>query len=156
LESTATKEFLKFGEYGVEGVHYNIVNGYPKMTELGFKEMVISSYDTFVVTYDSGFKIRNVNAPPEFNKETEELVKDFPQIGKVNPFSWLLSSTFSDVWPKYSDEYESKTVQAIIGSITMDQFRAYQVELNNKPEIKKAYQEYTQAEKEFKAGQTKK
>lgn len=151
LESTATKEYLHFGEYGIEGVHYNLVDGYPKMTETGFKEMVISSYDTFVVTYDSGFKIRNPNAPPEFNKETEEFVKDFPQIGKVNPFSYLLSATFSEAWPKYSDEYETKIVQAVIGAISMDQFRAYQDELRNKPEIKQAFQEYAKAEKEFQA-----
>ena len=154
-ESTATAEFLKFGEYGIEGVHYNMVDGYPKMTELGSKEMVISSYDPWVLTYDSGFKIRNVNAPPEFNKETEAMVKDWTEKGKLNPFSYLLSDTFSDIWPKYQDEYDTKTVQAIIGKISMNEFRAYQEELRNLPEMKKAFQEFAKSEKDFAANKGK-
>jgi putative aldouronate transport system substrate-binding protein len=154
-ESTATAEFLKFGEYGVEGIHYTMVNGYPKMTELGSKEMVISSYDPWVLTYDPGFKIRNVNAPPEFNKETESLVKDWTEKGKLDPFSYLISDTFNDIWPKYQDEFDTKTVQAIIGKISINDFRAYQEQLRNLPEMKKAFQEFTKSEKEFAANKGK-
>jgi putative aldouronate transport system substrate-binding protein len=150
-ELTATMDFLKFGEFGVEGVHYNMVNGYPKMTELGAKEMVISSYDLFALTYDPGFKIRNINAPPEFNKETEEMVKDWTQKGKQNPFGYLISNTFNDIWPKYQDEYETKVVQAITGKISIGDFRTYQEQLRSTPDMKKAFQEFAKSEKDFNA-----
>ncbi|WP_240415423.1 extracellular solute-binding protein [Paenibacillus periandrae] len=148
-ERTATKAFLQLGEYGIEGVHYNMVDGYPKMTETGFKEMVLSSYDLIPAVYDVGFKIRNPNAPAQFNKDTEVLAKEYMEKGKVNPFATLISSTWSETWPKYSDEYDTKIVQAVVGAITMEQFREHQASLRNKPDMKKAFQEFAQNEKDI-------
>jgi putative aldouronate transport system substrate-binding protein len=156
FDSTATKEYLFLGEYGVPGIHHTLnADGIPIMTDQGFKEMNIGSYHPFILTTDNGFKVRNTNAPPEFNKETENLVADWDKKGVINPFERYNSPTFNDIWPKFQSEYDTKIVQAVIGDITMNEFKTYQEQLRNKPEMKKAFQEYTKAEKEIKANMGK-
>jgi putative aldouronate transport system substrate-binding protein len=156
FDSTATKEYLFLGEYGVPGIHHTLnADGIPIMTDQGFKEMNIGSYHPFILTSDNGFKVRNPNAPPEFNKETENLVADWDKKGVINPFERYNSPTFNDIWPKFQSEYDTKIVQAVIGDITMNEFKTYQEQLRNKPEMKKAFQEYTKAEKEIKANMGK-
>jgi hypothetical protein len=70
---------------------------------------------------------------------------------QLNPFSYLISRH----WPKYQDEFETKIDQTIIGKISVNDFKAYQGQLRNIPEMKKAFQEFTKSEKEFAASKGK-
>lgn len=146
FEQSASKEFATIGEYGFAGVHHHMVDGFPVMTELGSKQMNVTSYYHFALPYDQAFKARVPSAPPEWNKKTLEMIADWESKGAANQFNWLVSHKFNDIWPALRGEYETKVVQAVIGDIPMNEFRDYLAHLRNMPEMKKAFQEYAQAE----------
>lgn len=147
FDQTASPELSLFGNYGIKGVHYNEKDGRPVLTEQGVKEVNVTSRQLLVMEHDKYAKVNNTAAPEEFNKETRELTKDWENMGKVDHFTFLVSSTWSTVWPKYAKEWEAKTVQAIVGQISMDEFRKYIEGLGNLPELQKAFNEFSADEK---------
>lgn len=73
----------------------------------------------------------------------------FDEVGKVNPFNYTVSNTWNSTWPKYENEWKANVTKAIVGQITLDEYKAYVEKINNTPEMKKAYKEFTESYKSF-------
>lgn len=145
FEKTTTEEFYDLTTYGVEGVHYNVVNGEKVMTELRDQEMGSSApWQVLPLMYNPFMKIDSTAAPEEYNQAQRELFDSYGYLEKArtNPFYIATSQKWINVWPKYSQDWAAKGVQAVTGQISMDDYRAYVDELNAKPEMKEAYQEF--------------
>ncbi len=77
------------------------------------------------------------------------MVQNWDELGYYDPSEYVVSDTWTNTWPNYQNEWESKVVEAIVGRITMDEYRAYVDSLNSRPEFKQAYQEFRQFYDEF-------
>ncbi len=75
-------------------------------------------------------------------RRVEEVANLYAERGKVNPFSWLASEKYNDVWPNYDSEFQSMVTRTVTGSVTMEQFEDYVESLRNQPDLKAAFQEY--------------
>jgi putative aldouronate transport system substrate-binding protein len=145
LDASASTEMTDFAYHGVEGVHYNVVNGEKVPTELAKKEVNTTSLGASVLALTQWGKVDNPGAPKVYNDEKHKEVADYEKVGVINPFLVIYSSTWSEIWPKYSSEWQSMVTKAIAGKISMDEYKAYVSKLNNMPEFKKAYKEFAEA-----------
>ncbi|MFD0677174.1 MULTISPECIES: extracellular solute-binding protein [unclassified Paenibacillus] len=145
LEASASQEITDYAYNGVENVHYKVVNGQRVPTELARREINTTSLGVTVLAYTKWGKVDNPAAPKEYNDSKHREVADYESFGFVNPFTGLYSNAWTEVWPKYADEWKSNMTKAIIGKISMDEYRAYVSKLNSMPYFKKAYQELAKA-----------
>jgi putative aldouronate transport system substrate-binding protein len=145
FDETASQEMTDFGYSGVEGVHYKMVNGEKVPTELSIKEVNTTSLGASVLAYVKWGKVDNPGASKEYIADKRKQVADYEKLGVYNIFTWLISDTWIKTWVKYSTEWESMMTKAIVGQISMDEYKAYVNKLNNSPEFKQAYKEFAKA-----------
>ncbi|NHN32705.1 extracellular solute-binding protein [Paenibacillus agricola] len=141
-EKTNTPEFFDLIFFGVEGVHYNVVNGYKVMTEKGAKQIDTSVQQPLPMMWNDWWKSYDKNAPKEYNDKIWTQVKEFGNLGKLDPFTYLKSDTWTANWSKYNTEWTSMVVQTIMGKKTMDEYKKYIESIQAKPEFQKAFQEF--------------
>jgi putative aldouronate transport system substrate-binding protein len=152
FEKTTTKEYYDFMSNGIEGTHYNKVNGEVVLTEQHGKEVGSTSPRQPVpLFYDKMGKITTPTAPKEYNDTKVKQVESqgYFEKGLISPFSVIDSNTWVAIWPKYQQEWTSMAVKAIVAQISMDEYNAYVNSLNEKAEFKKAYQEFAQDYKDI-------
>lgn len=149
FDYTASDEMTDFGYYGLEGVHHKVVGGQKVLTEQGVKEVNTTSKGAGVLAYAKWGKVESASGDKAYNDAKKKEVEAYDTIGKVDPFRYVYSATFNSTWPKYESEWKSMMTKAIVGQISMDEYKAYIEKLNNLPEMKKAYMENTEAYKEF-------
>lgn len=142
FEKSASQEMTDLAYYGVENVHYKLQDGQKVLTEQGIKEVTTTSKQAGVLATLKWGKVISASGSKAYNDAKIAEVANFDQIGSVNPFGYLISDTWINVWSKYEKEWQSMVTQAIVGQITMDQYKQYVDKINNLPETKKAYQEF--------------
>jgi putative aldouronate transport system substrate-binding protein len=148
FEQTNTPEFFDFIFYGQEGVHYNLDDkGNKVTTDVGKVEIGTSVQQPLPLAYTTWMKSLDKNAPKEYNDRILKETAHFEEIGKVNPFSYLKSDTWTDVWPRYQNEWQSNVVKTIVGEMSVEQFEKYIDSLKNKSEFKKAFKEFDKSYK---------
>ncbi|WP_175532399.1 extracellular solute-binding protein [Paenibacillus sp. yr247] len=145
FDSTTSPEITDFAYNGIEGVHYNIINGQKVPTELSLKEINTMSLGAGTMAYVKLGFVDNTAAPKEYLEEKRKQVADYEKVGVYNIFTWLISDTWVKTWPKYSNEWKTMMTQAIVGQISMDDYKSYVNKLNNLPEFKQAYKEFAKA-----------
>ena len=149
FDFTASDEITDFGYYGIEGIHHKVVGGQKVLTDLGVKEVNTTSKGAGVLAYAKWGKVESASGDKAYNDAKKKEVEAYDTIGKVDPFRYVYSPTFNSTWPKYENEWKSMVTKAIVGQITLDEYKAYIEKLNSLPEMKKAYMENTEAYKEF-------
>lgn len=151
FEKTTTLDYYNLTTYGVEGTHYNVVNGYKVITPLRDKELGSSApWQVLPLFYNKYMKMDSTAAPEEYNLAQEKLFESWGYFdkGMVDPFAVATSTTWVANWPKYQQEWASMAIKAVVGQISMEDYKAYVDKLNNNPEIKKAYLEFAQSYKD--------
>lgn len=153
FDATCALENYNFVNYGIEGVHWEMVDGEPSFTELGKSEVTNSFNAPFIFAANEFAKVDSPLADKAYNESTRETMKVLYTMGgtggKIDKFNVLQSDTWTQVWGEYSSEFASMETKAISGAISMDEFRAYQKQLRENEDFKKAFQEFTQSHKEF-------
>ena len=132
--------------YGVEGLHYTMVDGVPVLTDLGKQEVTNSLYQPFTWTMDEWSKVNSPLAPPEYNAAMREKAKALYDIER-NVAIWdiIQSETWSTEWPQVRDTFTAMTVKAITGEITLDEFHAYQQTFLDNPVYQQTFMEFAQS-----------
>lgn len=144
----ASDEITKYITYGEEGVHHSVdENGIIQMTDQGKKEINNTTIEPFVLKFDPWSKTDSPIAPHEVNLQNREMVKPELEAGKVDPFSVINSSSWVTQWPKFEGEFTTVRTEAIIGKITMEQYKAHIEELKAKSEFTQAYKEFAESYK---------
>ncbi|MCU6794040.1 extracellular solute-binding protein [Paenibacillus sp. WQ 127069] len=149
LEQTASQEMTDFAYYGIEGVHYKVVDGQKTLTEQGVKEVNVTSKGAGVLAYSKWGKVISASGSKAFNDAKIKEVEKFDELGLVDPFRGIISPTWLNTWPKYESEWKTMEAKAIVGQISMDEFKAYTAKLRALPEMKKAFKEFSDAYKTF-------
>ncbi|MFC5449766.1 extracellular solute-binding protein [Paenibacillus aestuarii] len=149
FEKTTTMEQTDYNYYGIEGVHYKLVDGQQKLTELGVKQVTANGTGAiFPLAYNNKMKVINPAAPKAYNDAKEKSVASYAQVGKIDLFSIINSNTWTSIWPKYQSEWQSMVVKAIVGQISMDEYKAYIDKLNGSADFQTAYKEFAADYKE--------
>ncbi|TDF90611.1 extracellular solute-binding protein [Paenibacillus piri] len=145
-DTMASSEMTDIVSHGMEGVHYKIENNERKLTDVGKKEITVDVNQFMVLAEDPWLKVVSPQASKAWNDAKIEQMKQFKaeEVGKVPLQELLLSDTWLKVWPKYSDEFITMRTKAIIGDISISDFKAYIDKLNNMADFKKAYQEFNE------------
>ncbi|MFH5182328.1 extracellular solute-binding protein [Paenibacillus sp. TAB 01] len=149
FERTTTMEQTDYNYYGIEGVDYTMVDGQQQLTEVGKKQVTANGTGAiFPLAYNNKMKVINPAAPKAYNDAKEKSVESYAQAGKIDPFSIINSNTWISIWPKYQSEWQSMVVKAIVGQISMDEYKAYIDKLNGNADFQTAYQEFAKDYKE--------
>ncbi|TVY10950.1 extracellular solute-binding protein [Paenibacillus cremeus] len=141
-EKIASAEITDYITYGQEGIHHKVENGAKIMTDQGKKEINNTTIEPFVMKLDPWSKTDSPLAPTEVNLRNREKVKAVQAVAKIDPYTVINSPTWVTQWPKYSGEFTTMRTQAIIGKITMDQYKAYIDQLRAKKEFAQSYKEF--------------
>lgn len=149
FERTTTQEQTDYNYYGIEGVDYKMVDGQQQLTELGVKQVTANGTGAiFPLAYNNKMKVINPAAPKAYNDAKEKSVAAYAQVGKIDPFSIINSNTWTSIWPKYQSDWQSMVVKAIVGQISMDEYKAYIDKLNGSADFQTAYKEFAADYKE--------
>ena len=147
FNATADQKYYNLVNYGVEGIHYELVDGFPQLTEQGKLEVTNSFNAPFIFSTAEFAKVDSPLAPMSYNLETREKMKELYNLydgagGRVDKFNVLQSPSWSSFWSKTQEEFEAMEAAAVTGEISMDDFRAYQQSLLDDPEVIASFAEF--------------
>lgn len=155
MNRTADPELYNTFRYGLEGVHWNMVDGFPVATEQGKAEVTNSFYGPFTLATNLYDKVDSPLATIEYNLESRELCKDVDLAAEMvgacplKLFSVISSDTWSEFWAVQQADFDNYVAETIAGSHTIDEFRAYQQRLLEMEEVQVAFQEFKANYDEF-------
>ncbi|MDF2959631.1 MAG: extracellular solute-binding protein [Paenibacillus sp.] len=149
FNQAASEENSKALFYGYEGIHHKFENGKYIMTDVGLKEIQSFTNDPFTIKRNEWDKVDSPLAPVEVDKANREKVKVTYTALTVDPFRVIRSSAWTAEWPKHADEFEKKRTEAIMGKISMDDYKKYIEGLRNNPALKKSFVELAASYKEY-------
>jgi putative aldouronate transport system substrate-binding protein len=150
-EQTATEEVNFHVYYGTEGVHHEVVDGQPVLTDLGLAEVTASCQQPAALFYDPWIKVVTATAPKAYNDAKKEFAAIYGELGMQDPFTGIVSSAWLDAWPRHENEWKEMATKAVNGAITLDEFHAYLEGLRNDPNLREAFKEFADAWAEFTA-----
>ncbi len=151
-ERTAGDEIGEYVQWGKAGVHYNTVNGVPTKTDLGNKEINNSTMQPLVMPHLKWYKIDSPVAPMEYNLKVRKIMGVQLEIGKPGLFQYILTSdTWTKEWAKVEPEFIANQTKAVMGAITVEEFKAYLNGIEKRLEIQKAFKEFADSYKEYQA-----
>lgn len=142
FDKTASEEVTHHGYYGIEGVHHELIDGQPVLTELGEDQVQVRELNPLVPAFNEWGKVHYAGASKEENEGIEEVASLYGEEGRINPFSWLSSEKYNDAWPNYDNEFQSMVTRTVVGDESMEAFEEYVESLRNQPDLKEAFQEY--------------
>ncbi|TDF95046.1 extracellular solute-binding protein [Paenibacillus piri] len=150
LHATSDEKYYNFVNFGIEGIHYVLKDGFPSLTDAGKKEVNSSFNAPFIFSTAEFAKVDSPLAPMSYNLQVREEMKALYKIdAKIELFNVLQSDAWSSVWSKVKDEFASMEAKAISGAITMDEFKAYQKKLLENPDVVKSASEFAKSYEEF-------
>ncbi|MGF7050587.1 putative aldouronate transport system substrate-binding protein [Paenibacillus sp. DS2015] len=142
FEKTASTELTDLAYYGIENVHHTVIDGQMVLNEQGVKEVNTTSKNAGVLAAMKWGKVISASGDKAYNDAKIAEVETYAEVGSIDPFNYLISDTWNEFWSKYENEWKSMVTQAIVGQITMEDYKKFIDKLNNIPEAKKAYQEF--------------
>jgi len=149
LDATTTAEYYDITTYGFEGVHYTVdADGNKIATEQRDKDMGSSApWQVIPLMYNAYQKVDATAATREYNMALRDLVTEmgYFDLGKISPFEAAVSEKWISLWPRYVNDWSATAVRAVVGQISMDDYRAYVDNLNNNAQIKEAYLEFAES-----------
>lgn len=144
FEKTISEEVTRLSYHGKEGVHHTIVDGVPVLNDLGKEQIQVTALNPVAPAFAKWAKVHAPGGTRAQNEAKEKEMAPFEQHGKVNPFQWLVSKTWTDVWPEYDPTFQSNVVKTVVGDMSMDSFKQYMEGLRNDPRLKQAFKEYAE------------
>ena len=147
FNATADQKYYNLVNYGIEGVHYELVDGFPSLTEQGKLEVTNSFNAPFIFSTAEFAKVDSPLAPMSYNLETREKMKELYGLyygagGREDKFNVLQSPSWSSFWSKTQEEFEAMEAATVTGEISIDEFRAYQESLLSDPEVIASFAEF--------------
>ena len=149
FEYTASEEMTDLAYYGIEGVHHEVIEGQKVLTDKGIEEINTTSKGAGVLAYAKWGKVESASGSKEYNDAKKKAVEHFDEVGKIDPLAGIHSDTWLTEWAKNSNEFETMLVRAIVGQISMDEYKDYVKKLTEDPKYKKAFAELGDAYREI-------
>ena len=149
FDATANEKYYNLVNYGVEGIHYELVDGFPALTEQGKLEVTNSFNAPFIFSTAEFAKVDSPLAPMDYNLQTREEMKELYTHGgtggKVEKFNIMQSPSWSSFWSKTQAEFEAMEAATITGEMSIEDFIAYQQTLLEDPEVIASFAEFKES-----------
>ncbi len=148
FNKTANPDTYNYYHYGPEGVYWNMVDGFPVLTEAGVKDVTNSFYGPVVEATALYSKVDSPLADAAYNTETREMSKVIDKVAEemghapFHIFSIIQSPIWSQYWAMAKGDFESYVADTIAGKHTIDEFRAYQAEISSDSQVQDAFKEF--------------
>ncbi|MDD3409294.1 MAG: extracellular solute-binding protein [Eubacteriales bacterium] len=148
FNKTADPAMYNTFRYGIEGVHWNMVDNYPVATEKGAEEVTNSFYSPFVLATSTYDKVISPLADGAFNDSVIANLADYDaQVAKINGvplelFDVITSGTWSENWGFQSEEFNAYVTETIQGQHSIDDLKAYQQKIKDEDWAKEAFKEF--------------
>lgn len=158
FDKTSAPDMYNTFRYGLEGVHWNMQDGFPVATDQGKAEITNSSYGPFVLATNLYDKVDSPLATIEYNLETREISHTLDYAASLvggNPmkmFSIIKSNTWSEYWAVEQSSFDSFVAETISGQHTVDELRDYQARIKAEPEVQEAFKEFKACYDDFGLG----
>jgi putative aldouronate transport system substrate-binding protein len=154
MNETADPANFNLISFGIEGIHHTIVDGFPKLTEQGEKEITNALPYPFTYATLTFAKVDSPLADVAYNLETREMTQeglDTVAASYVNPMSLdiLQSNSWATFWSQRKDEFEAFATDVITGEKSVDDFRNYQKKLREDPLVIKSFDELQKSYDDF-------
>lgn len=155
FDKTADPEMYNTFRYGLEGIHWNNVDGFAVATEQGAAEVTNSLYGPFVLATNLYDKVDSPLATIEYNKDTREKVLDVDKAAAMMDcapfklFSILKSTTWSEFWGMEKPNFDAFVAETIAGRHTIDELRAYQQTILSNETAQQGFREFKANYDEF-------
>lgn len=155
VNGTSDPDMVNYFQYGIPGIHHNVVDGFPQFTEQGKREINNTTYIPFILATTEWIKVDSPLAPPAYNLETRQMnlvIDDVAARLGTAPyqlFNLISSKSYARFWAQYQSDFYAMAVDTITGAKTPAQFRAYQQELLRLPDVQAAQREFKQSYDSF-------
>ena len=155
MDKTAAPDYYNTFRYGIEGVHWTMVDGFPVATEQGAAEITNSLFGPFEIATNIYDKVNSPLADAAYNLESQEMAKEVDVAAEMvgaapyHLFSIIKSNSWSQFWSTAETDFDAYVADTITGQHTVDEFRAYQQSLLEKDEVKASFQEFKASYDEF-------
>jgi|GEM_PF-266833 len=147
-EKTNVEEWHNYAFFGMEDRDYVIAaDGSKETTQYGKDNIMrYQSLQQVIMTMaNTELKLYSTGAPKEFNDKIKAAALTYlePDANiRINHFRAINSESWATVWPKYKSKYEENTVKAIVGEMSIDEYRDYIHNLRSQPDMKQCWQEF--------------
>ncbi|NOU64006.1 extracellular solute-binding protein [Paenibacillus sp. LMG 31461] len=141
LDQSASKEFVDFEKYGIEGKHHTKENGLPKVNDEMYKKE-IGNASLMVGYYDPYNKALHAKATPEFNEVQKKVSDQYAAKGVPNPLEGLISDTNAKRSADLFKDRNTILTKVVVGQSTMEEWDAYLNRLKADPDVQKILKEY--------------
>ncbi|GHV11603.1 hypothetical protein FACS189491_03110 [Spirochaetia bacterium] len=155
FDGTSNPEMVNYFQYGIPGIHHNVVDGFPQFTEQGKREINNTTYIPFILATTTWIKVDSPLATPAYNLETRKMnlvIDDVAARLGTAPyqlFNLISSKAYSRFWAQYQNDFYAAVVDTITGVKTPAQFRDYQQQLLRLPDVQTAQKEFKQSYDSF-------
>ena len=151
FEKTTTQEYYDLTTYGVGGIHYNVVDGFKVATPLRDKELGSSApWQVLPLMYNKYMKVDSTAAPGAYNIAKRKQLDSWGMFdkGDVNPFAVATSITWVAIWPKDVQEWASMAVKAIVGQVSMADYRGVRRSTERQRRLQEGVSEFAKSYKD--------
>lgn len=151
LNETADPANYNLFRYGIENVHWTMVDGLPSATEKGAAEITNSNYGPFILSTATYDKVISALADSAYNKAVIEELKSYDDCAAtiegipLRIFTVISSDTWAENWGYEETEFKAFVAATIAGEHTIDELRDYQAELAAKDWAQEAFVEFKES-----------
>ncbi len=155
FNKTADPEMYNTFTYGLEGSYWTMEDGFPKLTELGNKEVTNSFYGPYVRSTSLYDKVDSPLADAEYNRETREMAKQVDELAaKVGGapfrlFNIIASDSWSQWWAVNEGDFNGFVADTITGKHTIEELKKYQADILAMDQIQASCREYKESYDSF-------
>ncbi len=148
FNKTSNPDTYDYYHYGPEGVYWNMVDGFPVLTEVGKKDVTNSFFGPVVEATALYSKVDSPLADAAYNLETREMGKVIDKVAAdmghapFHFFAIIQSPSWSEYWAMAKGDFESYVADTITGKHTIDEFRAYQAQIASEAQVQDAFKEF--------------
>ena len=137
--------------FGIEGRYWNMVDGFPQLTDEGKKDVNNSFMSPYILATDMYGKVDSPLAPPAYNLANRKMVKEMDveaaKLGHApfNAFDIISSNSWAQFWALNENEFMSVVVDVITGKKSVNDLRTYQQRLLKDPLVQASMKEFKQS-----------
>lgn len=146
LDKTATEEINNLMNFGIEGVHYNSLEGQKvDATEAQMKQFEEEA-GVGTIVYVNKYRPYNDVTKNGFEKEIEEMliasIDEHMELSPSDPFEVLFSETYANRYSDVFKDLDAMIIQATTGDISLEEWDAFVQKMKENPTVQQMMKEF--------------
>lgn len=148
LDFGISQEGSDLANHGLQGIHYNVVDGLKVATDQAKADMVGTNLNVIFGAYDKYLRAYHPNIPKEMYERNKKVIDERAAISVGDPSVGLESATYLKVGKDMEKKIQDMKIKVILGRESIESWDKYLDELKKNAEFMKIEEELTAALKE--------